>query len=111
MTFAGAVAADDADDLAALDLEADVLERPELLFGIARHDGAAAQQIRRRAREPPGPAGHHVAQRHIALALGGVADHVFLAKAFGADDDIAIHERTETHRQMTSAKVFSVRRK
>ena len=94
VTFAGAVAADDADNFAALDLEADVLERPEILLGMARHDGAAAQQIHRARRaNPRAAAGHHVAQRHIALALRGVADHVFLAKAFGADDDIAAHER------------------
>ena len=34
--LAGAVAADDADDLAAADLEADILERPDVRFGVSR---------------------------------------------------------------------------
>ena len=37
--FAGAVAADDADDLAPLDLEGDVLQRPEPLLRRQRPDG------------------------------------------------------------------------
>ena len=43
--LAGAVAADDADHLAALDLEGDVLERPELLNAVALDDLPPARHI------------------------------------------------------------------
>ena len=80
--FAGAVAADDAEHLAALDLEADILERPELLDRVAGDDGAAARHVGRLA---PGVPAHARAstsrKRDVALALGLVADQVFLAEA------------------------------
>ena len=72
--LAGAVAADDAEHLAALDLEADIPERPELLDRVASEDGAAARHVRRLAPEVARAARHHVAQRDVALALGRVAD-------------------------------------
>ena len=40
----------------------------------------------------------HVAQRHVALALGLVADDVFLAEPFGADDDVVRHVRSDPRR-------------
>ena len=43
--LAGTVAADDADDLALLDLEAHILERPELLDLVALNDLAPAQHV------------------------------------------------------------------
>ena len=89
--LAGAVAPDDAEHLAALDLEADVLERPELLDRVAWHDDAPLGHVRGHAPGVPGAAGDHIAQRHIALPLGLVADHVFLAEPFGADNDVVSH--------------------
>ena len=102
--LAGAVAADDAQHLAALDLEAHVLERPEFLDLVARDDGAAARHVRRLAPSIPRAARDHVAQRDIALALGLVADQIFLAQPLDADDDVVGH-------QIKSAKLRSVRRK
>ena len=43
--LAGTVAADDADDLAPLDLEAHILERPEFLDLVALNDLAPAQHV------------------------------------------------------------------
>src|SRR6185437_6589299 len=93
--FAGAVAADDAQHLAALNLEADIPERPELLSGVAADEGATAQHIRRLAPDRPRSPRHDIAQRDIALALCGMADHVFLAEPFGADDDVVGHLRAD----------------
>ena len=45
--LAGAIAPDDAEHLAALDLEAHVLQRPEFLGRLAAHDGAAARRVDR----------------------------------------------------------------
>ena len=73
---------------------------------VARDERAAAQHVAGGAREAARAAGDDVAQRGVALALGLVADQVFLAEALGADDDVA-----HGHRQIRSAKVRSVRRK
>ena len=85
--LAGAVAADDAEHLAALDLEAHVLERPELLrrsrrvrWPAAQHVGCLAQHASR---------GAVTSRSAVSVALGLVADDVFLAEPLGADDDIA----------------------
>ena len=43
------------------------------------------------------PRAKHVAQRDIALALGRMADHVFLAEPLGADHDVA-HRSNCSHR-------------
>ena len=51
--FAGAVASDDAEHLAALDLEAHILQRPEFLDLVALHDLPAADKIDRLARKIP----------------------------------------------------------
>ena len=53
--------------LAALDLEADVLQRPELLDLVALDELPAAQHVARRAREALNVARHDVAQRDVAL--------------------------------------------
>ena len=45
--LAGAIAPDDAEHLAALNLEAHVLQRPEFLGRLAAHDGAAARRVDR----------------------------------------------------------------
>ena len=56
--FAGAVAADDAEDLASLDLEADIPERPELLDCVAGDDGRprSMSAVRRQPRARRAPA-------------------------------------------------------
>src|SRR5262249_5513463 len=90
--FAGAVAADDAHHLAALHLEAHVLESPEFLRGVADDEGAAAQHVSRRAGVVADTAGDDIAQRGIALALRRlVAYDVALAQPFSSDDDVADH--------------------
>ena len=103
--LAGAIAADDADHLAALDLKAHVLERPEFLGRVAGDDGAAARHVERLAPGISRRAREHVAQRDIAFALGFVADDVFLAEPLGADDDVARPFRSDPR------KLRSVRRK
>src|SRR5581483_8753011 len=65
--FAGPVAADDAEDLAAPDLEADVAQRPEFLDRVAGDDGAPAQHVGGAAQYPARAAREHVTQRDIAL--------------------------------------------
>src|SRR5580658_4191389 len=52
-TLAGTIPSYDADDLAALHLEAHILERPEFLGRIAEYNRLAASEVQRRAREPP----------------------------------------------------------
>ena len=75
--LAGPVAPDDADRLAGPDLERDVLQRPEVPFGLL---GLAAAP----GREP----GDVLAERAVpADALGG-AEAVALADALGADRDL-----------------------
>src|SRR5258708_18047250 len=76
--LSGAVAADDADDLAALDLERHVLERPEILHGRPRTVRYA------RAEQAANPVGDHIAQRDIPLAPL-MADAIFLAQALDPD--------------------------
>ena len=65
--FAGAVAADDAHHLALLDLEAHILERPELLDLVALHDLAAMDQVGRFTRKVASLAADHVAQRRVLV--------------------------------------------
>ena len=98
--FAGAVAADDAEHLAAPDLETTSLSAqnsstssPATIGRPRSMSGGAAQNSARAARQ-------HVAQRDIALALGLVADDVSLAEPLGADDDVGHHAH-----QIRSAKV------
>src|SRR5262249_3611957 len=86
--LAGAVAADDAHHLAALDLERHVLQRPELLHLVACERRTSAQQIGGGASKAAGAPGNHVPERRVALRFGLVADQVFLAEALGADDDV-----------------------
>ena len=79
--FAGAVAADDAEDLALLDLEADILERPEFLDLIALHDLPAAHDIGSLARGVAQMPLQHVAEIGEALVhgpLGTVPDQIAL---------------------------------
>src|SRR5262249_1356775 len=76
--FAGAVAADNADDLPRFDSEGNILERPEALLVSGR---AVARLT---AYEPPAPFGKRIAQRVQAPVLGGTAQ-VLLADATGFD--------------------------
>ena len=87
--LAGAVAADDADDLALLDFEAHVLQRPKLLDLVALNDLLAAKEISRLAYEVARLACDDVTQRFISFALSGLmADQVALGQIFDGDDDI-----------------------
>ena len=61
---------------------------PATMRAAARHVGRAAPGTARGARD-------HVAQRDVALALGLVADEVFLAEPLGADDDVVRHVRSD----------------
>ena len=84
--LAGAVPTDDANDLAALDLETDVLERPEFLDLVALNDLAAAKRIDCLSREVPRFPGNHVAQRGITFALSRtVADQGISCQRFSTE--------------------------
>src|SRR5580700_4843427 len=78
--FAGAVAADDADDFAALDLEGDVLERPKILGGRCHAVRLAAKHVAKTV-------GDDIAQSDIAFAAL-MADAVFLTEIVHTDGDI-----------------------
>ena len=78
--FAGAVAADDADDFAALDLEGNVLERPKILGGRRRAARLAAKHVAKTV-------GDDVAQSDIAFAAL-MADAVFLTEIVHSDGDV-----------------------
>jgi hypothetical protein len=98
--LAGAVRADQAEHLALLHLERDVAERPDVaVLGLLLAGGAADG----RPREPERGVHRvrdHVPERAVRLEL---ADLVALAEAVRVDDDVP--------HQITSAKLFSVRRK
>jgi len=93
--FACSIAADDADDLALLNLEGDIAQGPEC--GIARGGGGIAE------RQPiPGRGGgfaDRIAQRAVAFAL---AEAVFFAQIFDADNGV-IHE---LHRHINATAVL-----
>src|SRR5256885_13057521 len=86
--LACAVAADYAENLAALDFEVNVLECPKLLFPLGSNRRSSAEQIGRRAGEALGFAGDHVAQGCVALMLRLVVDNIFLAETLGTDYDV-----------------------
>ena len=88
--FARAVAADDAHHLAALDLERHVLERPELLDLVAGDELAAAHHVARRCAKPFAcRARSHRAAPCSARCCASWPMKIFLAEAFGANDDVA----------------------
>ena len=89
--LAGAVAADDADHLPGLDVEAHVAQRPHVAHVPGRRTGVA-QPAKRRG----GDAGDRVAQGVVALLRG--ADHVALADA--GDADRGAHTRSAKTRSM-----------
>ena len=76
--LAGTVAPDDPDDLARPDLEADVLQGPELL-GLARCAAAPASQGG--GRQAP----QALPQRAVARGVPVLGDAVALAEVFNAD--------------------------
>ena len=90
-TLAGAVAADDADHLPGLDVEAHVLQGPHVAH-VARRGTGMTQTAKRRA----GGAGDRVAQGVRTLLSG--ADHVALAEA--GDADRGAHTRSAKTRSM-----------
>src|SRR6185295_2097391 len=98
--LARAVAADDAEDLAAPDLERHVLQRPEL---FARLAGLRVRRAAQAASERRGLLRHEFAEaRRTRLAL--MRDHVALRDVLDPDDDVV-------HGQISSAKDRSVRLK
>ncbi len=87
--LAGAVAADDAEDLALAHLEVDILERPEFLDRVALHDLPAAQEIAGLAAEIPQLLANDIAQCGVTglpFALPAVADQIALRQIFDRDD-------------------------
>ena len=81
--FSGAIAADDADTVAGLDLEADVLERPEFLDLVALHDLPAGEPVAGLAGEVFGIPRQHVTQGGVTLGPNVVvADKVGLGEIF-----------------------------
>jgi hypothetical protein len=91
--FAGAVAADNAHDLPVIDLEVQVLERPEGSGSLARW------RLAQPPHRPAGGARQAVAQRQVSLA---VAEAVALAQPFDTNCRL-------THTR--SAKYVSIARK
>ena len=67
--FAGTVAANDAQDLALLDLEAHILERPKFLDLIPLHDLATTNDVGRLACKVTDFASDDVAQRRVLIFL------------------------------------------
>ena len=81
--FARAVAADDADHLAVLDLEADVLERPELLDlspATMARPRSMSLGLARKLRAPRA----HTSRKRRRVRARLVPDQVFLAEPFDA---------------------------
>src|ERR1700680_5043678 len=77
--LARAIATDDADDLALLDSEDDILERPELIDLVAREDRAPADDVDSLAREIANFTPNDVAQRRVpgaALTVGLVPHQI-----------------------------------
>jgi hypothetical protein len=77
------------------------------LMPVAGDDRTTARHACRLAPKIARPAGQHVAQGSVPVALGCMADQVVLAELLGADHDIIGHVSA----QIRSAKVRSVRRK
>src|SRR5436309_672167 len=71
-TFASAIATNDAYGLAALNLEANILERPEFLGLVALHDLPTTNHVDRLACDGADLACDDVAQGGVPLALGGL---------------------------------------
>src|SRR5205823_3893062 len=75
----GAIASDDADDRALLDIEAYVLERPEFLHFVALNDLPPAHKIESLANEVAGFTSYHVTQRRVPLT-GPMTNQVTLGQ-------------------------------
>jgi len=88
-TLARAVAPDNAHGFPAPDLEAHVLDRPDLFQVVALDDRLAAQQVGRGAPEGARIVHQSIAQGRVAAFLRLVADGVFFAQVFGLDDDVS----------------------
>src|ERR1700731_3446410 len=87
--FACAVATDNAEDLASLDLEADILERPEFLDLVALNDLSAANNVDSFTGNVADLTPDDVAQSRIvraALAARLMAHQVFFGQVFDGND-------------------------
>ena len=89
--LAGAVSAYDAENFALLHLEADILERPELLDLVSLHDLTAAQHVARLAREIVNAMCDDITQRQMALMSLGepVPDEIALREVLDPDDGVS----------------------
>src|SRR5262249_19879465 len=102
--FSSPIAADDAENLALLDFEAHILQRPEFLDVVALNDLSSAHEVGRFARKVSRLAADDVAQGGIAFALARLmADEVALRKVLDPDRGVG--------HQIRSAKLFSIWRK
>ena len=87
--FARAVAADNSQNLALLDLEADILERLEFLNLVALNDLSAANNVDSFTGNVADLTPNHVAQSRIvraALAARPMAYQVFFGQVFDGND-------------------------
>src|SRR4051794_15340514 len=83
--FAGAVAADDAENLASPDLEADISQRPEFLDRVAGDDGTAVQHVGGATQHSTRAPRQHVPESDIAFLVCRMPDLVLFAEPFGPD--------------------------
>src|SRR5262249_50151230 len=106
--FSRAVAANDTDNLTLRDLEAHILERPQLLYLVTLTDLTPAEQVDCLARKVAGFAGDDVAQRMVVQSLfaRSVAEQVALGQIFNGDD--GIWHGGAIQPQVRSAKLFSI---
>src|SRR5262249_1484963 len=88
--LSGAIAANDTNNLSLLDLEAHILERPELLYLVALNDLAPAEHVERLPRKVAGLAPYDVAQRRLVPPpfASSVAEQVALRQIFNGYDGI-----------------------
>ncbi|AHF94851.1 hypothetical protein OPIT5_28465 [Opitutaceae bacterium TAV5] len=92
--FPCSVAADDTEHLATLDLEGNVLQRPEFLDLVTLDDLASTHHIEGLAGEVFPVADKGVAQGVVAFPRPLVTDQVALGKIFDGDDGVT-HERLD----------------
>ena len=88
--LAGTVAADDADDLTLLHIEAHILERPELLDLITLNDLAPAQHVGGLASKILYAMSDDIPQCRVVVVttLGNMADQIGLRKILDGDDGV-----------------------
>src|SRR3954469_2279955 len=104
--FAGAVAADNAENLASPDLKADISQRPELLDRVARDDGTAVQHVGGPTQHPARAARQHVPESDIAFLVRRMPDLGLFAEPLGPDCRI-VRQLTPGSQQIGEAALGS----